>query len=88
MMLPGGSGPAIGELRDSSGVGVWTCFQLPAVLTDVGESRIAIRGVGALAIAEKESLANDGPALLLVVRCMRLACVASHAPFRAKAGAR
>jgi len=41
------------------------------VLSDVGESRVAIRGAGALAIAEKESSAGDGPPLLLVVRTRR-----------------
>ncbi len=49
-----------------------TCFQLPAVFGDVGEPYVAIRGTGALVIAEKESSAGDGPPLLLVVRTRRV----------------
>jgi len=64
-------GFASGDLRDPRWAGVRTCCQLAAVLSDVGESRVAIRGAGALAIAEKESSAGDGPPLLLVVRTRR-----------------
>jgi hypothetical protein len=59
--------PPAGDLRDFA---VGLRADLLSGARGVGESRIANTRCRALAIAEKQSSAGDGPTLLLFVQCI------------------